>query len=316
MKKCIVTGGAGFIGSNLVHALVSKDVDVTVIDNLSTGNWRNLIDVENRIKFVNGDIRDFDLLSGVFEGCEVVFHQAALPSVPRSIENPAASNESNVTGTLNVLIAARETGVKRVVIAGSSSVYGNTQVLPKTEEMVPDPLSPYAVTKYVAELYSKVFARVYGLEAVVLRYFNVFGPCQNPESQYAAVIPKFITSMLRGENPTIYGDGEQSRDFTYVDNVIQANLLAATAKSIAGEVLNVGCEVRFTLNELVAELNTVMETNIPPKYKQPREGDVRHSLASIKKAAHLIGYKPRVSFQEGLRRTVEWFRTRQEPWKE
>lgn len=310
MSSCIVTGGAGFIGSNLVRRLVAEGYKVTVIDNLSTGCLDNLQGLQDKITFVEGDIRDLRLLCELFKGADVVFHQAALPSVPRSIADPLSSNENNVTGTLNVLIAARDSRVKRVVLAASSSVYGNTETLPKTEDMRANPLSPYAVTKHVGELYAKVFSEIYGVEAVALRYFNVFGPRQDPNSQYAAVIPRFVMAMLCGRRPTIYGDGEQSRDFTYVDNVVEANLLAAKAQGIAGEVINIGCGERFTINTLVAQLNRILGTNIEPEYKPARQGDVRHSLASIEKAKELLGYTPQIPFEEGLRRTVEWFRAK------
>ncbi|MCL4424808.1 MAG: NAD-dependent epimerase/dehydratase family protein, partial [Firmicutes bacterium] len=255
MNRLIVTGGAGFIGSNLTWRLVNEGAKVTVIDNLSTGRLENLAGLEKKIRFVNEDIRDLDLLKKLFVEAEIVFHQAALPSVPRSIKDPVASNANNIDGTLNVLVAAKEAGVRRVVLAGSSSAYGDTQILPKTEDMPGNPLSPYAVTKYVAELYGRVFARVYGLETVCLRYFNVFGPRQNPDSQYALFHPKFILAMLQGKRPPIHGDGEQSRDFTYVDNVVEANLLAARMEGISGETFNVGCGARYTLNDLVTRLN-------------------------------------------------------------
>jgi nucleoside-diphosphate-sugar epimerase len=234
--NCLVTGGAGFIGSHLTSALANKRKKVTVIDNLSTGHLENLSDAMDDIKFIKGDIRDIEFLKKCFREVDVIFHQAALPSVPRSIKDPTASNASNIDGTLNVLVAARDAGVKRVICAASSSAYGDTEVLPKTEEMPGNPLSPYAVTKYVGELYSKFFSRVYGLETVCLRYFNVFGPHQDPNSQYAAVITKFIIAMSKGESPHIYGDGEQSRDFTYIDNVVEANILAASAPNVSGEV--------------------------------------------------------------------------------
>jgi nucleoside-diphosphate-sugar epimerase len=308
LKHYIITGGAGFIGSHLTSALVNKGDRVIVIDNLSTGHLENLSDVMDDIKFIKGDIRDIEFLKKCFRGVEVVFHQAALPSVPRSIKDPIASNASNIDGTLNVLVAARDAGVKRVVCAASSSAYGDTEILPKTEEMPSNPLSPYAVTKYVGELYSRVFSRVYGLETVCLRYFNVFGPRQDPNSQYAAVIPKFIISMSKGESPHIYGDGEQSRDFTYIDNVVEANLLAAYAPSVSGEMFNIACGERNTINELVGKINEIFGTRIEPEYDSPRPGDVKHSMASIEKANKFLGYRPVVTFQEGLRRTVDWFK--------
>jgi nucleoside-diphosphate-sugar epimerase len=308
LKHCLVTGGAGFIGSQLTNELVKKCDRVTVIDNLSTGRLENLSEIMDDIEFIRGDIRDIDILKKLFKGVEVVFHQAALPSVPRSVKDPIASNASNIDGTLNVLVASRDAGVKRVVCAASSSAYGDTEVLPKTEDLPGNPLSPYAVTKYVGELYSNVFSRIYGLETVCLRYFNVFGPKQDPNSQYAAVIPKFIIAMSKGESPHIYGDGEQSRDFTYIDNVVQANLLAASAPDVSGEMFNVACGERYTINGLVDNLNEIFGTSIKPIYDPPRTGDVRHSMASIEKANKLFGYRPVVTFQEGLRRTVEWFK--------
>lgn len=308
--RYIVTGGAGFIGSNLVRRLVQEGHEVTVIDNLCTGRITNLSDLLSRIRFVEGDIRDLELLKAEFQGADVVFHQAALPSVQRSIADPLSSNAVNVDGTLKVLIAAKEAGAHRVVVASSSSAYGETETLPKTEEMRASPCSPYAVTKYVGELYAQVFARLYNIETVCLRYFNVFGPFQDPDSEYAAVIPKFVSKMLRGERPAIFGDGEQSRDFTYVDNVVDANMLAAHAPNVSGEVFNIGCGNRYTLNQLVRALNSILGTRIEPEYLPPRPGDVRHSLASIEKAQRLLNYRPSVSFEDGLNRTVEWFAAR------
>lgn len=308
MAHYVVTGGAGFIGSNLVRRLLREADRVTVIDNLSTGHIGNLTDVFEDMRFVEGDIRDLDLLKSEFQGVDVVFHEAALPSVPRSITDPISSNSSNIDGTLNVLVAAKDCGVRRVVLAASSSAYGDTEVLPKQEEMAPNPLSPYAVTKYVGEVYAKVFANLYDIETVSLRYFNVFGPYQDPNSQYAAVIPKFVTLMCDGKRPVIYGDGEQSRDFTYVDNVVEANLLAAKAPNVSGEVFNVGGGKSHTLNELVRLLNELLSTSFEPEYVSPRPGDVRHSMASIDKARRLLGYSPSVAFEKGLEATARWFR--------
>ena len=307
-KRFIVTGGAGFIGSNIVDRLVAEDNEVVVIDNLLTSKIDNLKDVMSRIKFVNGDIQDLDLLAKEFDGADYVLHQAALASVPRSIDNPIASNQNNIDGTLNVLVAARDAGVKRVVYAASSSAYGNTPTLPKYEGMAPDPLSPYAITKLVGEQYCKVFYDIYGLETVSLRYFNVFGPRQDPNSQYAAVIPKFITAMLNDERPVIFGDGEQSRDFTYVQNNVDANLLACTAANTAGRMFNIACGERITLNQLVEVLNDILGKDIEPVHEDERAGDVKHSLADISLAGDVLGYEPEYDFKEGLLKTVEWFK--------
>lgn len=307
-KRFVVTGGAGFIGSNIVDRLVTGGNEVVVIDNLLTSSMDNLKDIMSRIKFVNGDIQDLDLLVREFEGVDYVLHQAALASVPRSIENPIASNQNNIDGTLNVLVAARDAGVKRVVYAASSSAYGNTPTLPKHEGMASDPLSPYAITKLVGEQYCKVFYNIYGLETVALRYFNVFGPRQDPNSQYAAVIPKFITAMLNDERPVIYGDGEQSRDFTYVQNNVDVNLLACTAPNAAGKMFNVACGERITLNQLVELLNDILGKDIEPMYEEERAGDVKHSLADISLARDIMRYEPEYGFKEGLLKTVEWFK--------
>ncbi|CEP67180.1 NAD-dependent epimerase/dehydratase [Moorella glycerini] len=312
MPKYLVTGGAGFIGSHLVHALVKRGETVRVIDNFSTGKKENLADIQENVEIYDGDLRDIEYVREAMVGVDYVFHEAALPSVPRSIADPVSSNTVNVQGTLNILIAARDAGVKKVVYAASSSAYGNTEVLPKREDMKPMPLSPYAVSKLTGEYYCRVFYEVYGLQTVSLRYFNVFGPRQDPASQYAAVVPKFITSMLKGEQPVIFGDGEQSRDFTYIDNVINANLAALQAPELKGEVLNIACGQRYTLNELVTELNNILGTSIKPVYEASRKGDVKHSLADISLAKMVIGYKPCIDFREGLRRTVEWYKKQME----
>lgn len=308
MATYLVTGGAGFIGSHLVEELVRRGEQVRVVDNLSTGRAENLAPWREDIEFLEGDLSDPAVAQRAVEGVDYVLHQAALPSVPRSVEDPRASHEANVTGTLNLLLAARDAGVKRVVYAGSSSAYGDTPTLPKHEAMPPAPLSPYAASKLAGEYYCRVFHKVYGLETVVLRYFNIFGPRQDPTSQYAAVIPKFITALLRGDPPTIYGDGEQSRDFTYVRNVVEANLLACTAPAAVGEVINVATGTRFTINELFARLRELCGCEVEPLYAPPRPGDVRHSQADIGKAERLLGYRPVVSFREGLKLTVDWFR--------
>jgi len=308
-EACLVTGGAGFIGSALVRGLLKEEKHVRVIDNLSTGNLSNLEDILDRIEFMERDIRDLDAVQEACKGITYVFHQAAIPSVPRSIENPIEFNQSNVDGTLNVLVAARDKGVKRVIYAGSSSVYGDTPVLPKKEDMKPNPLSPYALTKLAGEYYCKVFSEVYGLETVTTRYFNVFGLRQNPESPYAAVIPKFIDAFLKGERPLVFGDGEQTRDFTFVDNVVYANLLCSRAKRTKGEVINVATSSRVSLNELIKIIKEITGKKIDPVYKDPRKGDIKHSLADISKAEKMIGYRPLVDLREGLLKTVRWMKS-------
>lgn len=307
MARYLVTGGAGFIGSHIVERLLALGESVVVLDDLSTGRRENLAPWLDSITFVEGDIRDLDRVWNSCIGADYVLHQAALPSVPRSVQDPIASNEANVRGTLNVLVAARKAGVKRVVYAGSSSVYGDTPVLPKHEDMPARPLSPYAVSKHTGELYCQVFARIYGLETVVLRYFNVFGPRQDPNSHYAAVIPKFVTAFQQGVAPVIFGDGEQSRDFTYVANVVEANLLACRAEHAAGEVFNIACGRRTSLNELVCALQQFIGSQVGAVHEAARPGDVKHSLADIGKAQRLLGYSPAVSLEEGLRRTCEHY---------
>jgi UDP-glucose 4-epimerase len=305
----LVTGGAGFIGSNIARVLAERGDRVRVFDNFLTGRWENLADLP-QVEVVEGDVRDSEALRSAMTQVDRVLHQAALPGVPRSVQDPATSNESNVTGTLNVLIAARDAGVQRVVCASSSSVYGDTPTLPKVETMAPRPISPYAVTKLTGELYCAVFHQLYGLEAVALRYFNVFGPHQDPLSDYAAVIPLFIAAMTRGERPRVEGDGTQSRDFTFVDNVVQANLRAAQASGVAGEVFNVACGHRYTLLDLVDRLNRILGTRLAPRFGEARAGDVKHSLADIDKARRVLDYEPSISFDEGLERTVAWHRRR------
>jgi UDP-N-acetylglucosamine/UDP-N-acetyl-alpha-D-glucosaminouronate 4-epimerase len=304
----LVTGGGGFIGSHLVERLLSDGYRVRVLDNFSTGRLSNLDAVVEDVEVVEGDIQSYERASHAARGCELVFHQAALPSVPRSVQDPLTSTASNVTGTINVLLAARDAGVRRVVYASSSSVYGANPELPKHEGMATLPISPYAVAKLAGEGYCRAFGEVYGLESVAIRYFNVFGPRQDPRSQYAAVIPNFVAAMIRGESPLIHGDGEQSRDFTYVRNVVDANLLAAEAAGIAGRVYNVACGESVTLNQLFSELTELLGSDCPPVYGPPRSGDVRHSLADIAAARRELGYEPAVSLREGLGRTVEHLR--------
>ncbi|HXF61123.1 MAG TPA: SDR family oxidoreductase [Caldilineaceae bacterium] len=306
MALYLVTGGAGFIGSNLVEALVAEGHQVRVLDNLATGHRHNLAHVASKIEFHDGDIRSYHLVRAAMEGVDFVLHQAALPSVPRSVRDPITSNAVNIDGTLNVLHAAREAGVQRVVLASSSSVYGANPALPKQESMCPQPRSPYAITKLVTEQYGQVFCELYGLETVSLRYFNVFGPRQDPNSPYAAVIPLFIRALAAGEPLTIHGDGTQSRDFTYIDNVVRANLLACTAPEAAGAVVNVACGERYTLLELVDRLAEILGAEPKIVHTPPRPGDVPHSLADISRARALLGYEPVVDFGEGLRRTAAW----------
>ncbi len=307
MAVYLVTGGAGFIGSNITLFLVKKGEKVKVIDNFLTGKKENLSSIINKIELIEGDIRDFKTCLEATKGVDYVLHQAALPSVPRSVETPEITNDININGTLNILLASVKNKVKRVVYASSSSIYGDSPVLPKKEDMIPSPLSPYAVSKLTGEYYCKVFYKIYGLETVILRYFNVFGPHQDPDSQYAAVIPKFIKAMLKGERPVIYGDGEQSRDFTYIDNVVQANILATRAKNACGRVFNIASQESITINQLVKELNCILNKNIEPKYTVPRPGDIKHSLADISSAKQILNYSPKIKFNEGLRRTVHWF---------
>lgn len=303
--KMLVTGGAGFIGSHLAEEL-SKDNEVIILDNLSTGRKENIKDLvkKTNVKFVKGSMTDLALLQDIIGDVDYVFHQGAIPSVPRSIERPFASNDANINGTLNVLIASKEAGVKKVIYASSSSVYGDAPEMPKKEDMIPNPLSPYAVTKIAGEYYCKVFQEVYGLKTVSLRYFNVFGQRQDPTSEYAAVIPKFITSILNNKPPTIYGDGEQSRDFTFVKSVVEANILAA--ESDATGVFNIACGRRITINKLVDMINEILGKDVKPVYVASRAGDIKHSLADISRAKS-FGYEPKSNFKEGLKETIRWF---------
>jgi nucleoside-diphosphate-sugar epimerase len=305
--RFLVTGGAGFIGSNIVERLVTKGYTVRVLDNFATGARSNIESFLKDLELIEGDIRDFWTVVKATKGIDYILHQAALPSVPRSIDNPLTTTEVNVNGTLNILEAARFNGVRRIVYASSSSVYGDSEVMPKNEEMKPMPKSPYAITKLAGEEYCMSFHALYGQETVALRYFNVFGPRQNPFSQYSAVIPKFINMLKDGQNPTIWGDGTTSRDFTYIDNVVDANLLACEKKAAAGNVINVACNRAYSLNQMVERLNAIMDTDLKPVYGPEKIGDVKHSQADIEKAAAVLGYKPRIDFDEGLRKTVDWF---------
>jgi nucleoside-diphosphate-sugar epimerase len=308
--KVLVTGGGGFIGSNLVDRLLRDGYTVRVLDNFATGHRHNLETTLGEIELIEGDLQSYERVHNAISGCELVFHEGALPSVPRSIQDPLTSNAVNITGTLNVLLAARDAGVRRVVYASSSSVYGASEELPKREDHHPLPIAPYAVSKLAGEGHCRSFWHVYGLETVALRYFNVFGPRQDPTSQYSAVIPMFITAFLDGQRPTIYGDGEQSRDFTYIENVVEATLLAARADGVAGETFNVASGERISLNTLIAELRELTGKEIEPIYADPRPGDVRHSLADVSKAREALGYELVVNAREGLRRVLSWFEER------
>jgi len=318
MSLYLVTGGAGFIGSNIVEELLRRGEHVRILDNFATGKRENISRIKKilekqnktqnfeKLEVIEGDIRSYHIVREAMEGVNYILHQAALPSVPRSVKDPLTTNEVNVVGTLNVLNAAKDCKVKRIVFASSSSVYGDLEVLPKTEDMLPKPLSPYAVSKLTGEKYCQVFTKLYGLETVILRYFNVFGPRQDPTSQYSAVIPKFINIMKGGDSPIIFGDGEQSRDFTFVRNVVEANLLACKdgMEEFSGEVFNAATGKRVTINELISNINTLLKTNIKPKYESPRPGDVKHSLSNIGKAMQFLDYKPQVNFYEGLKMIV------------
>ena len=305
----LVTGGAGFIGSHIAAALMASGARVRVLDDLSTGHRENLDEIGGDLDFIEGSVADEALLDKILDGVEVVFHEAAIPSVPRSVEAPKQTHVASVNGTFSLLMAARDKRVRRVVYAASSSAYGDQPTLPKAEQMLPDPLSPYAVAKLVGEYYCQVFSRVYGLETVSLRYFNVFGPRQDPGSQYSGVVSRFISSLQSGEKPVIYGDGEQSRDFTYIDNVVAANLSAASAKEAAGKVINIANGQRITLNELLAELKDLTgNQDVTAEYLPPRVGDVRHSLADITLAQKYLGYESKVDLREGLQRTIDWWK--------
>lgn len=314
MAQYLITGVAGFIGSNLARELLRRGEQVRGIDNFATGKRENLTDLRG-LDFREADLKDPRAMADACAGVDYILHQAAVASVPRSVEAPRPSHDSNIEGTFNLLLAARDAKVKRVVYAGSSSVYGETPTLPKREDMLPDPISPYAVQKLTGEYYLRSFYRVYGLETVTLRYFNVFGPFQDPGSMYSGVLAKFCLAMLSGQTPTIYGDGEQSRDFTYIDNNVSANLLAATAppQGVAGEVFNIATGTRITLNETVKILRKLTGYSGDVNYGSERKGDIKHSLADITRAEKALGYKPLVSFEEGLKKTVDWYRTVMSP---
>jgi len=308
VTKYLVTGGAGFIGSHIADTLLNLGESVRIFDNLSSGRQANLSALQGRAEILHGEIRNFDAVKAAMTGVEVVFHQAAMASVPRSIEHPIESLETNINGTQHVLLAARDVGVRRVVYASSSSVYGNAPTLPKHEQMQTRPMSPYAVQKLTGELLCEVFTHVYGLETVALRYFNVFGPRQDPTSEYAAVIPRFLTALLKGQRPIVFGDGEQTRDFTYIANVVQANLLAASSTDAVGRALNIGCGERISLNKVLHLAGELTGTIVNPEYREPRPGDVRDSLADTSLARQLLDYQPIVGFREGLARTLEALR--------
>ncbi len=305
--RYLVTGGAGFIGSNTVEELLRRGHDVVVLDDISAGKENNLSSLSGKIQFIRGSITDFETVRAACRGVEYVLHLAARTSVPRSIKDPLETNRINVNGTLNVLVAARDAQVRRVVFAASSSAYGETPTLPKVESMTPAPISPYGVSKFVGELYAQVFGRAYGLENVSLRYFNVFGPRQDPGSPYSGVLSRFMAALLNGAEPVVYGDGEQSRDFTYIDNVVQANLLACDAPGVSGMTFNVGTGGRFTLNQTLKLLERITGRPVKARYDPPRTGDIRDSQADITQARKLLGYDPQVGFEEGLRRTWEWY---------
>jgi UDP-glucose 4-epimerase len=308
--KALVTGGAGFIGSNISRRLLKDGWSVRIVDNLSSGKLTNLEDIRGKVEFAQADIGDATVAAAATKGIDVVFHLAAQVSVPASVDDPARTHRDCVDATFNLLMASRDARVKRFVYSASSAAYGDDPAQPKVETMLPRPISPYAVGKLVGEYNCSVFARVFGLETISLRYFNVFGPYQDPKSQYAAAIPAFITMMLAGQTPTIYGDGEQTRDFTHIDNVVRANLLAAGAKRTAGEVVNIASGTSVTVNETISHLNAILGTSIRPVYAAPRAGDVKHSSADITLARKMLGFEPVMSFKDGLAGTVEWYKKR------
>ncbi len=308
MARYVVTGGGGFIGSHIVEELVRRNETVTVIDNFSTGKHENVEPFEDDVDVIEADIAEAKNLTQFLKGADYVIHQAAIPSVPKSIIDPVKSHNANVNGTLRLLVACREAGVKRVVYASSSSLYGDSPTLPKHEGMMPNPLSPYGAQKLFGEMYCQVFTRAYGLETVALRYFNVFGPRQDATSQYSGVLALFIPAVLQDRRPTIHGDGLQSRDFTFVKNVVEANLLACKAPGVGGEVFNIACGDRITVNSMLQQINKITGKDIAPIYGEPRKGDIKHSHADITRANERLGYQPRVSFEDGLRSTIKWYR--------
>jgi nucleoside-diphosphate-sugar epimerase len=309
--RYLVTGGAGFIGSNTVDELVRRGDSVVVLDDLSSGKEDNLAEIRNKITFIKGSITDIEVVRKAMHEAEYVLHLAARTSVPRSVKDPIETNKINIDGTLNVLVAAKEMKVKRVVFAASSSAYGETPTLPKVETMQPQPISPYGVTKFVGELYGQTFGRCYGLENVALRYFNIFGPRQDPGSPYSGVLAKFCTAFLEDTQPVVFGDGEQTRDFTYVENAVQANLLACEAPNVSGKVFNVGVGGRVSLNGVLRELGKISGKTLEAKYDPPRDGDIRDSQADISQAREFLGYDPQVTFEDGVARTFEWYREMQ-----
>lgn len=308
MATYLVTGGAGFIGSHIASHLVERGETVRVLDDFSTGKKENIGKLKDSVTLFTGDICDVDCVREAVDGVDYVLNQAALPSVPRSIKDPISTNNTNVKGFLNLLVESTKAGVKRFVYASSSSVYGNAKSMPVDESFPADPRSPYAVTKLANEYYGKIYSSIYGLETVGLRYFNVFGPGQDSKSQYSAVIPIFASKILNNENPVIYSDGEQSRDFTYIDNVVQANLLAVSAKNVAGEVFNIACGESLSINKMLDMFRSYFQVDIKPEYAEPRMGDVRKSFANISKAEKLLGYKPLISFKDGLKKTLDWYK--------
>ncbi len=310
MAKYLVTGGAGFIGCNLVRYILNRGDEVVVLDNFATGKRENLTDVLDKIELVEGDILDRKTVDGAMAGCKAVFHEAALGSVPRSVADPITSHDVNVNGTIAVLESARALGVKRVIFAASSSAYGDQPVSPKQEDMPVLPISPYAASKVSCEAYMRGYAGSFGLETLSLRYFNVFGPYQDPAGAYAAVIPAWVSRLLRGERPIVYGDGEQSRDFCFIDNVCEANWLAAEADAevCTGQVLNIACNHKTTLNQILQQLKSLLNVDLEGEYTDPRPGDVRHSLADVTRAKEVIGYEPKIFFEEGLAKAIDWYR--------